>query len=78
MLNSIIKVRHDQAYRIVLKNIHYLRELNYLKMVIEEEGCEIRNVSDLKHFKTKFLLSIFFKIWILRTLIKRFSIFIKF
>lgn len=52
--------KKDKAYRVVLKNMHYSTELNEIKESIEEFGHTVRNISNVKHFKTKNPLSMFF------------------
>lgn len=52
--------KKDKAYRVVLKNMHYSTELNDITESIEEFGHKVRNISNVKHFKTKNPLPMFF------------------
>lgn len=52
--------KQDKSYRAVLKNMHFSTDLKDLKDSIEEYGHKVRNITNLRHFKTKNPLPIFF------------------
>lgn len=52
--------KQDKSYRAVLKNMHFSTDLKDLKDSIEEYGHKVRNITNIRHFKTKNPLPIFF------------------
>lgn len=54
------QLKQEKAYRVVLKNMHFSTDPDDIKMAIEELGYNVRNVTNVKHFKTKNPLSLFF------------------
>lgn len=52
--------REERAYRVVIKNLHYSIPTNDIKESLQDKGFEIRNVSNVRSWKTKEPLSIFF------------------
>lgn len=52
--------KQDKSYRAVLKNMHFSTDLKDLKNSIEEYGHKVRNITNIRHFKTKNPLPIFF------------------
>ena len=53
------QLKQDRAFRVVLKNMHYSTDI---KMSIEEQGFRVRNITNIREFKTKSPLSMFFSI----------------
>lgn len=54
------QLKHERAFRVVLKNMHFSTDINDLKSSIEAKGHKVRNIVNARHFKTKEPLSMFF------------------
>jgi hypothetical protein len=54
------QVKQDRAFKVVLKNMHSSTDANDIKVAIEEKGHKVRNVANIRDFKTKLPLSMFY------------------
>jgi hypothetical protein len=54
------QLKQDRAFRVVLKNMHFSNDPADISAAIELKGHKVRNVSNVKHTKTKEPLSMFF------------------
>lgn len=52
--------RSERAYRVVIKNLHYSIETEDIKNALQEKGFEIRNVVNIRSWKNKEPLPMFF------------------
>lgn len=54
------QIKQDRAYRVVLKNMHFSNDPQDIKSAIESYGHKVRNITNLKSYKTKQPTSVFF------------------
>jgi hypothetical protein len=54
------QLKQDRAFRVVLKNMHFSNDPADISAAIELRGHKVRNVSNVRHSKTKEPLSMFF------------------
>jgi hypothetical protein len=55
------KLKEERRYRVVLKNMHYSINLQEIKTEIENLGHTVTNIWDIKQYRTKQPLSMFFE-----------------
>jgi hypothetical protein len=53
-------MKQVRAYRIVIRNLHYLTPTAQITAELEEQGHKVRNILNVKHRATKEPLSLFF------------------
>lgn len=54
------KIKEERSFRVVLKNIHYSVDPEELKTEIEQHGHTVTNIYNIKHYRTKDPLPMFF------------------
>lgn len=54
------QLKSQRNFRVVLKNLHYSTDLDMLKEEIKDQGHEIVNIWNIKNYKTKAPLSMFY------------------
>ena len=52
------QVKAERTYRIVIKHLHHPVPLNDIKEELQKEGHMVRNIMNIKHKKTKDILSL--------------------
>jgi len=53
------QIKSERAYRAILKNMHFSNDVEDIKLAIEAYGHKVRNVSNMKSYKTKNPLPMF-------------------
>lgn len=54
------QIKNERAFRVVVRNLHHTNSLEDIKVALQEEGFEVRNVSNIRHFRTKDPLPLFY------------------
>ena len=54
------QIKNERAFRVVIRNLHYSSDPNDIKSALAREGYEVRNISNIRHHKSKDPLPLFF------------------
>lgn len=54
------QLKTERNFRVVLKGMHYSTDISELKAALEEQGHQVQNLWNIKHFKSKIPLPMFF------------------
>lgn len=54
------QLKHERAYRVVLRGIHHSESTQFLKEELEKLGHQVRNITNVLHRQTKEPLALFF------------------
>lgn len=54
------QIKNERAFRVVIRNLHHTSDPNDIKSALASEGYEVRNVSNIRHQKSKDPLPLFF------------------
>lgn len=54
------QLKSDRAYKVVIRNLHYSTNIDEIKKALTDVGHEVRNVVNIRHWKTKEPLPLFY------------------